>query len=169
MLINLDVRPDHFANKRLHKCVIVDTIRYALSSLVAKLNAGGTYTVLGTTGSATITVLSINTAVTPAVATIQIQTGSAAPTTAAPTAAPSAPTSAPTVLGWSQVYNAAALVQCGNTLSGNTATDGANNFGNAANEVFYRITLASTTTLSVTTCGSSYDTYLRLDSALINT
>jgi len=135
--------------------------RYAVSWLVAKLNAGGVYLALGTTGAARISVQSINTATTPAVATISIQTTSAAPTTATPTMAPSAPTSAPTILTWAQIYSAAAQVQLGDTVTGNTATDGANNFGNAANEVVYRITLATATTLTFTTCGSSYDTWLR--------
>jgi hypothetical protein len=118
-----------------------------VSWLVAKLNAGGVYTILGATGAVTITVQSINTATTPAVATISISTGSAAPVSPPPT--------------WSQVYGSAAQVQIGDTRSGNTDTDGVNNFGNDAKEVFYRITLATTTTLTVTTCGSTYDTWLR--------
>jgi hypothetical protein len=62
---------------------------------------------------------------------------------------------------WAQIYSAAAQVQLGDTVTGNTATDGANIFGNAANEVVYRITLATATTLTFTTCGSSYDSFLR--------
>jgi hypothetical protein len=77
----------------------------------------------------------------------------------APTAAPvAAPTSADP---WTALYNAAGEVGCGDTPQGNTANDGTNIRGNPAKEVLYRITLAAADTLTVTTCGSSYDTYLR--------
>jgi hypothetical protein len=91
----------------------------------------------------------------------QLNVACGAPTTAAPTAAPS---SAPTPTDpWTALYNAADGVACGDTPQGNTANDGTNIRGNPAKEVLYRITLAAADTLTVTTCGSSYDTYLRSD------
>ena len=87
---------------------------------------------------------------------------SLSPTTSSPTLPPSPPTTAPTS-PWTSVYNAAATIQCGGTATGNTATSGAHLFGNAAREVVYRFTVATTTTITINTCGSSYDTWLRCE------
>ena len=59
------------------------------------------------------------------------------------------------------MYNQVGQVQCGDTPTGSTSNDGVNLYGNAAREVVYRILLATQTTLTVTTCGSNYDTWLR--------
>lgn len=99
-----------------------------------------------------------NTAPTPGGYGLPPTAGPPAPT--APTPPTTPPTSSPTIV-WSSMYNQVAQVQCGDSPTGNTATDGVNLFGNNAREVVYRISLATTTTLTVTTCGSSYDTWLR--------
>ena len=66
----------------------------------------------------------------------------------------------PTILVWNDT-SWAGQVQCGESPTGNTATDGVDVIGNLAKEVMHRITLATTTNLTVTTCGSTYDTWLR--------
>jgi len=68
---------------------------YVTSDLIAKLNAGGIYTITETgQESTTISILSINTSTSPAIAVVQID----GPTTSAPTQSPitPAPTSPPT-------------------------------------------------------------------------
>ena len=71
-----------------------------------------------------------------------------------------APTPPPTV-GLDDIVTAATVIQCGETVAGNSA-DGSAILGNAARDVLYRFTLDVSTTVTISTCGSSFDTFLRL-------
>ena len=60
----------------------------------------------------------------------------------------------------SDLVAAAPYLNCSSTTSGNTLIDGVTSIGQSSPELLYRLVLTSGGTVSINTCGSSYDTYI---------
>jgi hypothetical protein len=85
-----------------------------------------------------------------------------APTNAPITQPPSFSPTLPPTYTLANAVAAAPLIQCGAVVAGNTLRDGTHYVGNAATEIFHRLTITvASTAVQITTCGSSFDTYLR--------
>ena len=82
------------------------------------------------------------------------------PFTYPPTTVPEPTVPATTI---AEVIATAPNVSCSAAIQGNTATEGADRLGGYSQEVFYRLVIAGALTrVSVSTCGSTFDTTLAL-------